>query len=349
MSESAAVIIFDRKGQVLFLRRGPSDPWKPGHWNFPGGIVNPGETAIDAAVREVNEEAGIHLKRKNLHYSFTMVSQRIGHASAPVGATHIFWTKLPYTPKIRMRDGEHDAAIWGSLGSMPLPVLPGVQFVVQQTTGKPYWFGRSTNYGAEMYGRDYTIEELTVSAKAKSLGLSNEPATETHRANLKLLENFLKSLPFEFRLNSVYRSPAVNLAVKGSSSSQHMNALAVDLTPIGMTNKELATWLWIHREDYPELDQVMWYTDTSHNHIGICPPAAKDCVAGAPRGAFYKARSEGGPYPRWLPDEASKQEVLAMYKQTRPVRFKAATYLAIALGLGGLGGIGYAVWKRRTR
>ncbi len=190
------------------------------------------------------------------------------------------------------------------------------------------------------YGKDYTLEELTVSATADRLGLSNLPATDVHASNLDLLEAFLNSIPFDFRVNSVYRSPEVNTAVGGSSTSQHMNGLAIDLTPIGLNNEELATWFWANRADYPELDQVIWYINTSHVHIGICPPGAQNCVSGAPRGRFYRAESESSTYERWLPDDASMSEVLAMYQQTRPIRFAAVKYLALAIGLGGLAGLG---------
>ena len=200
-----------------------------------------------------------------------------------------------------------------------------------------------------MYGKDYTLAELTVSGAAKRLGLDNSPATAVHTSNLALLENFLNSIPFDFTVTSVYRSPTVNAAVGGSGSSQHMNALAVDLVPTTMSNKDLATWFWAHREKYPELDQVIWYSDTTHNHIGICPPGAQGCISGGPRGRFYQAQNESKGYTQWLPDSASMDEVLAMYQQTRPVRFAAIKYTALTVGIGGVVGLLYTLWKRKYR
>jgi 8-oxo-dGTP pyrophosphatase MutT (NUDIX family) len=44
------------KAQALVLKRGITAPWKPGFWNLPGGMVDPGESAKDAARRECEEE-----------------------------------------------------------------------------------------------------------------------------------------------------------------------------------------------------------------------------------------------------------------------------------------------------
>ena len=178
----------------------------------------------------------------------------------------------------------------------------------------------------------YSLADLTVSATASRKGLSNQPASESHGNNLNRLSAFLESIPFELRINSAYRSPAVNKAVGGSPTSQHPNGLAADITPIGMTNRELATWLWANRADYPELDQVIWYTDTSHVHVGICPAGSTGCVGGAPRQHFYYAKKEGSKYTRWLPEDAEMKQVLAMYVETRPVR-TAVWAVALAGGV----------------
>lgn len=54
--EAASALLF-RDGLVLLVRRG--DEPAQGMWSAPGGHIEPGETAIDAARREVWEETGL--------------------------------------------------------------------------------------------------------------------------------------------------------------------------------------------------------------------------------------------------------------------------------------------------
>lgn len=54
---AAGVLLFDERGRVLLV-----DPtYKPG-WEFPGGVVEPGEAPARAGVREVAEELGLRLE-----------------------------------------------------------------------------------------------------------------------------------------------------------------------------------------------------------------------------------------------------------------------------------------------
>jgi 8-oxo-dGTP pyrophosphatase MutT (NUDIX family) len=53
---AAGVLLFDEQGRVLLV-----DPTYKAGWEFPGGVVEPGEAPARAGVREVAEETGIRL------------------------------------------------------------------------------------------------------------------------------------------------------------------------------------------------------------------------------------------------------------------------------------------------
>ena len=58
----AAAVIFGADGQVLLAQRPPGKPYA-GYWEFPGGKLEPGESAAQALERELHEELGITVKR----------------------------------------------------------------------------------------------------------------------------------------------------------------------------------------------------------------------------------------------------------------------------------------------
>lgn len=49
------VTYFNENGQILYLLL----HYTAGHWDFPKGIIEEGETPVEAALRELKEEAGI--------------------------------------------------------------------------------------------------------------------------------------------------------------------------------------------------------------------------------------------------------------------------------------------------
>jgi ADP-ribose pyrophosphatase YjhB (NUDIX family) len=65
---SSAVLILDADGHALFIRRA-RDPGKD-KLALPGGFIDRGETAENAAVREVREEAGVRLAGVEFLVSF---------------------------------------------------------------------------------------------------------------------------------------------------------------------------------------------------------------------------------------------------------------------------------------
>lgn len=57
-------VVVWRAGRVLLIRRGR--PPRAGQWSLPGGVQELGETVREAALREVREETGLHIRALRL-------------------------------------------------------------------------------------------------------------------------------------------------------------------------------------------------------------------------------------------------------------------------------------------
>lgn len=80
----------------------------------------------------------------------------------------------------------------------------------------------------------FTIKELCKSSTAVQKGINNTPNSEIVKNLEKLVEYVLDPLREKYgkpiHVNSGYRCPALNKAVNGSKTSQHMSGLAADIT-----------------------------------------------------------------------------------------------------------------------
>ena len=90
----------------------------------------------------------------------------------------------------------------------------------------------------------FTIKELCKSSTAEQKKIDNSPTQEVIKNLEMLVDNVLDPLREKYgkpiRVNSGYRSPALNKAVSGSKTSQHMTGLAADITTGSIqSNKKL--------------------------------------------------------------------------------------------------------------
>lgn len=80
----------------------------------------------------------------------------------------------------------------------------------------------------------FTIEELTTSETAQRLKIDNKPSAEVINNLTRLVDNVLDPLREAWgksiTVNSGYRSPELNKAVKGSKTSWHIKGCAADIT-----------------------------------------------------------------------------------------------------------------------
>lgn len=74
----------DKEAAVIVTRRSPRLKEHSGQWAMPGGRVDPGETAIDAALRELAEEINLHLDNRQVLGTLDDYVTRSGYIITPV-------------------------------------------------------------------------------------------------------------------------------------------------------------------------------------------------------------------------------------------------------------------------
>ena len=62
MRKGVNVIIEDKQGRILILKRSPDDKSCPGLWDLPGGGAENNETLQETVKREVKEESGLEIE-----------------------------------------------------------------------------------------------------------------------------------------------------------------------------------------------------------------------------------------------------------------------------------------------
>lgn len=113
--------------------------------------------------------------------------------------------------------------------------------------------------------KNFTLEELCASSKAKEKGINNTPPTSAAVNLCALVHHVLQPLRDAcgpITISSGYRSAALNKAVDGVANSQHMKGEAADLFIKGdkAYGQRLFDWIRAH----VEFDQVIW----EHNEKG---------------------------------------------------------------------------------
>lgn len=98
-----------------------------------------------------------------------------------------------------------------------------------------------------MLSKNFSLYELTHSNTAVARKIYNLPDEAGIERLRQVCEHILQPVRDHFgkpvRVNSGYRSLALNTAIKGAKSSQHMKCEAADYEIDGMSNRDLAHWV----------------------------------------------------------------------------------------------------------
>jgi 8-oxo-dGTP diphosphatase len=113
--EVAVGVLLREDGAVLLARRPPSKVYA-GYWEFPGGKVEPGETAREALDRELAEELGIRVAT-----AYRWITQEFTYPHAKVRLN--FFRVTAWHGEVRPM--EHDGMSWEDLARVGVaPLLP---------------------------------------------------------------------------------------------------------------------------------------------------------------------------------------------------------------------------------
>ena len=135
----------------------------------------------------------------------------------------------------------------------------------------------------------FTIEELTRSNTAEAKSIDNTPTKEAKENLVALVDNVLDPLREMYGnpiiVNSGYRSPALNKAVKGASTSQHVKGEAADITG---GNKEANKRLFELIREKLSFDQLINEYDYSWVHISFKSSGNRKEVLECVGGKYYR-------------------------------------------------------------
>ena len=120
-----------------------------------------------------------------------------------------------------------------------------------------------------MFSSHFSLRECEQSPIAQRLGIDNTLPSVYYMNAMDVAKNILepvrKQYGIPFTPTSWFRSYTLNEAIKGSKSSQHCTASAVDFEIPGIPNLEVALWM----RDNLEFDQLIleYYTGGSTGWI----------------------------------------------------------------------------------
>ncbi len=134
MTLGVRVAVFDGEGRVMLVRHS----YMPG-WYLPGGGIERGETAIEAAVKEVREEAGLAIDPADLR----LASIHANFVNFP-GDHVLLYACHRFAPSDHLPN-PREIAQWGfyPLDALPEGTSPGTRTRLQELAGAgapdPHW------------------------------------------------------------------------------------------------------------------------------------------------------------------------------------------------------------------
>lgn len=152
--------------------------------------------------------------------------------------------------------------------------------------------------------KNFSLKEMTFSDTAIRKGIDNTPELEHIVSLTNLCCNVLQPVRDYFdkpvKINSGYRSVELCEAIGSSSTSQHAKGEAADFEIYGMSNLELATWIY-ENLDFDQIILEYHDPDEDPNSGWIHTSYRKD-GENRRKGLIINSKTKGK-YLEWIPDK----------------------------------------------
>ena len=118
-------IILKKDDQVLLIKRCNTD-WAAEFWNFPGGLVESGETLLHAAIRETEEEIGVTVYPHDFTLVHVLQVKKGGTNTKDIIGFYFIAEKWQGTP-FNKEPHRHNEIGWFTLDALPLNITAHAQ------------------------------------------------------------------------------------------------------------------------------------------------------------------------------------------------------------------------------
>jgi 8-oxo-dGTP diphosphatase len=130
-----AAYVYLRRGDQVLLHLRAGTGYRDGYWAAAAGHLEPGESVLDAAVREVREELGVVVDAGDLR---PVTAMHRGDRGGPALEQRVdfFFEAVRWagTPEIR-EPAKSEALGWFPLDALPGPVVPHELVVLEAMRG----------------------------------------------------------------------------------------------------------------------------------------------------------------------------------------------------------------------
>jgi len=122
-----------RERRVLLAYRSQNKSAYPAVWELPGGVVEPGESELEALTRELREELGVHIAAGSASHLCRLT---VGPAEAPAILSAWLVPEWEGTPA-NVAPEEHDDIRWFDIHELPPPAHAPVRAALVAAISSP--------------------------------------------------------------------------------------------------------------------------------------------------------------------------------------------------------------------